>query len=173
MLSRRNLMFAAGSFAAVAPAPRLTFAQAGTASGSTAAGRFTLEPLPYPANALEPYIDARTMELHHDRHHAAYVSNLNAITKDYPQIADIPPVDLLERIADLPDAIRTGVRNNLGGHANHAMFWTVMKAGSGKPSGELAAAIDRDLGGMEGRSEERRVGKECPSLCRSRWSPYH
>ena len=149
MLSRRNLMFAAGSFAAVAPAPRLTFAQAGTASGSTAAGRFTLEPLPYPANALEPYIDARTMELHHDRHHAAYVSNLNAITKDYPQIADIPPVDLLERIADLPDAIRTGVRNNLGGHANHAMFWMVMKAGGGKPSGELAAVIDRDLGGME------------------------
>src|SRR5260370_40340746 len=61
----------------------------------------------------------------------------------------MPPVDLLEKLADLPDAIRTGVQNNLGGHANHSMFWTVMKAGGGKPSGELAAAIDRDLGGME------------------------
>src|SRR5713226_5463512 len=96
MLSRRNLMFAAGSFAAVALAPRLTFAQAATASGSTAAGPFTLQPLPYPANALEPYIDARTMELHHDRHHAAYVGNLNTIAKDYPQVVDMLPLDLYQ-----------------------------------------------------------------------------
>ena len=147
MPSRRNLIFAASGIAAVALAPRLT--EAATATTSTAAGPFTLEPLPYPANALEPYIDARTMELHHDQHHAAYVSNLNTIAKDYPQIVDMPPVDLLEKLAELPDAIRTGVRNNLGGHANHAMFWTIMKAGGGRPSGELAAAIDRDLGGME------------------------
>jgi len=149
MLSRRDLMFAASGFAAVVLAPRLTPAQATAAAVGTAAGPFTLEPLPYPANALEPFIDARTMELHHDQHHAAYVSNLNAIAKDYPQIVDAPPVDLLQKLAELPDAIRTGVRNNLGGHANHTMFWTVMKAGGGKPPGELAAAIDRDLGGME------------------------
>src|SRR5712692_669100 len=149
MLSRRRLIFAASGIAAVALAPRLTFAEAATATTSTAAGPFTLEPLPYPANALEPYIDARTMELHHDRHHAAYVGNLNTIAKDYPQIVDMLPLDLLEKLAELPDAIRTGVRNNLGGHANHAMFWTIMKAGGGRPSGELAAAIDRDLGGME------------------------
>src|SRR5260221_5237255 len=149
MLSRRKLMFAASAVAAVTLAPRLTFAEAATATPLTVVGPFILEPLPYPANALEPFIDARTMKLHHDRHDAAYVSNLNTIAKDYPQIVDMPPVDLLERLAELPDSIRTGVRNNLGGHANHTMFWTVMKAGGGKPYGELAAAIDRDLGGME------------------------
>ena len=148
MLSRRNLMLAASGFAAIALAPRLTFAEA-AATTSTAVGPFSLEPLPYPANALEPFIDGRTMELHHDQHHAAYVSNLNAVAKDHPQIVDTAPVDLLEKLASLPDAIRTGVRNNLGGHANHSMFWTIMKRGGGKPSGEVAAAIDRDLGGME------------------------
>src|SRR5712671_5546492 len=154
MLSRRNAMFAASGFIAIALAPRLSFAEAATATTSSAVGPFTLEPLPYPTKALEPYIDARTMELHHDRHHAAYVSNLNTIAKDYPQIVDMPPVDLLERLAELPDSIRTGVRNNLGGHANHTMFWTVMKAGGGKPSGELAAAIDRDTR-RDGYANER------------------
>ena len=149
MLSRRNAMFAASGFIAIALAPRLSFAEAATATTSAAVGPFSLEPLPYPANALEPFIDARTMELHHDQHHAAYVSNLNTIVKDHPQIVDMAPLDLLENLASLPDSIRTGVRNNLGGHANHTMFWTVMKAGGGKPSGQLAAAIDRDLGGME------------------------
>jgi Fe-Mn family superoxide dismutase len=149
MLSRRKLMFAASAVAAVTLAPRLTFAEATTATISSAVGPFTLEPLPYPTKALEPYIDARTMELHHDQHHAAYVSNLNTIAKDFPQIVDMPPVHVLEKLAELPDAIRTGVQNNLGGHANHAMFWMIMKAGSGKPSGDVAAAIDRDLGGME------------------------
>jgi len=149
MLSRRNLTFAASGIAAVALAPRLTLAQATTAAASTVAGPFSLASLPYPPNALEPSIDARTMELHHDQHHAAYVNSLNAIARDYPQIVDIPPVDLLEKLAELPDAIRTGVRNNLGGHANHTMFWTIMKTGGGKPSGDVAAAIDRDLGGME------------------------
>jgi len=149
MLSRRRLIFAAGGIATVALAPRLTLAEAATAAISTAAGPFALEPLPYPTNALEPYIDARTMELHHDQHHAAYVSNLNTIARDYPQIVDMPPLDLLVKLAELPDAIGTGVRNNLGGHANHSMFWTIMRAGGGKLSGDVAAAIDRDLGGME------------------------
>src|SRR6266446_3456820 len=107
MLSRRSAMFAASGFIAIALAPRLSFAEAATATTSAAVGPFSLEPLPYPANALEPFIDARTMELHHDQHHAAYVSNLNAIARDYPQIADMPPVNLLEKLADLPDAIRT------------------------------------------------------------------
>jgi superoxide dismutase, Fe-Mn family len=143
MLSRRNLMFATSGIAAVALAPRLTLA------ASAAAGPFSLEPLPYSTNALEPHIDARTMEIHHDRHHAAYVSNLNAIAKDYPQIVHVPPPDLLQKLVELPEAIRTGVRNNLGGHVNHTMFWMVMKSGGGKPSGDVAVAIDRDLGGME------------------------
>jgi superoxide dismutase, Fe-Mn family len=147
MLSRRDLMLAARGFTAAALTPLL--ADAAAAAASTAARPFILEPLPYPPNALEPYIDARTMELHHDQHHAAYVNNLNTIAQDHPQIVDLPPIGLLQKLASLPVAIRTGVRNNLGGHANHTMFWTIMRAGGGKPSGELMAAIDRDLGGME------------------------
>src|SRR5258708_22766009 len=127
MWLRGDAMLAASGFIATELAPRLSCAEAATATTSAAVGPFSLEPLPYPANALEPFIDARTMELHHDQHHAAYVSNLNAIVKDHPQIVDMAPLDLLENLASLPDAIRTGVRNNLGGHANHSMFWTIMK----------------------------------------------
>src|SRR5262249_10282136 len=76
--------------------------------------------------ALEPAIDARTMEIHHDRHHAAYVSNLNTIAKDNPQIAQMPVEQMLAKLGELPDTIRTPVRNNLGGHANHTMFWQIM-----------------------------------------------
>jgi superoxide dismutase, Fe-Mn family len=145
MLSRRSLMLAIGGIAVDSLSSRLTLAQA----VSTAAGPFTLDALPYPTNALEPYIDTRTMELHHDRHHAGYVNNLNAIAKDYPQIGRIPPQDLLKKLTELPETIRTGVRNNLGGHLNHTVFWKIMKGGGGSPSGDVAAAIDRDFGGIE------------------------
>jgi superoxide dismutase, Fe-Mn family len=154
MLSRRNVMLAATGV--VALQPQLTLAQAPNtappAAAPAPAGPFTLAPLRYPNNALEPFIDARTMELHHDRHHAAFVNNLNTIAKDYPLIGDTLPHVLLERLATLPlpEAIRTGVRNNLGGHANHTMFWTIMKTGGGgQPTDNVATAIDRDLGGME------------------------
>jgi superoxide dismutase, Fe-Mn family len=146
MLSRRNFISAAGSFAAAALAPRLALAQSATTS---AEGPFAVPPLPYPASALIPVISAETMMLHHGRHHAAYVNNLNAIARDYPQIGRAAPQDLLASLGELPDAIRTGVRNNLGGHANHTMFWTIMAPGGGRPSAEVAAAIDRDLGGVE------------------------
>jgi Fe-Mn family superoxide dismutase len=89
------------------------------------------------------------MMLHHGRHHAAYVSNLNAVARDYPQIGRAAPHELLANLGELPDSIRMLVRNNLGGHANHAMFWTIMKPGGGQPAGEIAAAIDRDLGGLD------------------------
>src|SRR5882724_13065448 len=112
---------------------------------------FELPKLPYAFNALEPHIDARTMEIHHDRHHQAYVTNLNNFAKDNPQIADKPIGEVLANLAAVPEAIRTGVRNNLGGHANHTMFWQIMGPNGGKPEGEVLAAIDRDLGG---RSEE-------------------
>jgi Fe-Mn family superoxide dismutase len=147
-MTRRKLMVAASGVAAVTLAPRITLAQTPTAA-PPAAGPFKQEPLPYPTNALEPHIDARTMEIHHDRHHAAYVGNLNAIAKDNPQIAQMPIPDVLAKLGDLPEAIRTPVRNNLGGHANHTMFWQIMGPGGGKPQGELTAAIDRDLGGLE------------------------
>jgi superoxide dismutase, Fe-Mn family len=150
MLSRRNLLSAAGSLAAAVLAPRLTLAQ-GLAQSATAGaeGPFAVAPLPYPVSALVPVISAETMMLHHGRHHAAYVNNLNAIARDNPQIAHAAPQDLLARLGELPDTIRTGVRNNLGGHANHTMFWTLMTPGGGRPSGEVATAIDRDLGGMD------------------------
>ena len=149
LMNRRKLMFAATGIATATLAPRIAVAQAQTAP-APAAGPFTLPALTYAFNALEPNIDARTMEIHHDRHHGAYVSNLNGIAKDNPQIAQAPIQDVLAKLADLPEAIRTPVRNNMGGHANHTMFWQVMGAGGGgKPQGDLAAAIDRDLGGME------------------------
>lgn len=89
------------------------------------------------------------MELHNTRHHQAFITNLNGFAKDAPAIAEKSVADVLGNLANVPDAIRTGVRNNLGGHANHSMFWEIMGPNGGKPSGEVLAAIDRDLGGME------------------------
>jgi Fe-Mn family superoxide dismutase len=110
---------------------------------------YTVPPLPYPFEALEPHIDARTMEIHHDRHHAAYVNNLNAALKDHPQCQGKPIEELIANLSTVPEAARMAVRNNGGGHANHSLFWTVMKpGGGGDPTGELAQAIERDLGGL-------------------------
>jgi Fe-Mn family superoxide dismutase len=145
-ISRRHLMIAATGVAVVAVSPRMVFAQA---AAPASAGPFKLDPLAYPANALEPHIDAKTMEIHHDRHHQAYVTNLNNFAKDNPQIADKPITEVLGNLAAVPETIRNGVRNNLGGHANHTMFWQIMGPNGGKPDGEVLAAIDRDLGGME------------------------
>jgi superoxide dismutase, Fe-Mn family len=133
--------------AAVALAPRLVIAQ--TATPAASSGPFKVPPLPYPANALEPHIDTLTMEIHHDRHHGAYVASLNTIAKDYPQIASAAPAEVLAKLHELPEQIRAGVRNNLGGHVNHTMFWQIMSPAGGKASPELAAAIDRDLGGLD------------------------
>lgn len=140
-LTRRSLL--AGAAAAVL-LPRPSLAQ------QAAAGPFSLPPLPYPFDALEPHIDARTMELHHDRHHAAYVNNLNNALKDHGELAKLPLQTLLARLGEVPEHIRAVVRNNAGGHANHTMFWTVMGpgGGGGAPQGDLAAAIDRDLAGL-------------------------
>jgi Fe-Mn family superoxide dismutase len=107
---------------------------------------FVLPPLPYATNANEPFIDAQTMEIHHDKHHAAYVANLNAAVKDYPQVAAMPLPAMLAQIGQLPDGIRSAVRNNGGGHANHTMFWQLMGGKGGDPDGVLAASITRDFG---------------------------
>src|SRR6201995_1239228 len=103
---------------------------------------YTLPPLPYAFDALEPNIDAKTMEIHHDRHHQAYVTNLNTALKDYAALAKLPLHDLLAKLGDVPEAIRTTVRNNAGGHANHTMFWEVMGPNGGAPEGDLLAAIN-------------------------------
>jgi Fe-Mn family superoxide dismutase len=155
-ISRRHLFGAAAGLAAIAASPRV-FAQAPApapapapaAAPAAATGPFTVPPLPYAFNALEPHIDAKTMEIHHDRHHAAYVANLNAIAKNNPQLGVSAIQDILGNLNALNDDIKFAVRNNLGGHANHTMFWEIMGPGGTKPEGELLAAIDRDLGGME------------------------
>ena len=109
----------------------------------------TLPQLPYAFDALEPHIDAKTMEIHHGRHHAAYVANLNTAVKDHAQVAAMPIEQILAKLGEMPEGIRTALRNNGGGHANHTMFWGVMGGKGGAPSGDLAAAITRDLGGLD------------------------
>jgi Fe-Mn family superoxide dismutase len=117
-------------------------------------GPFTLAPLPYPANKNEPHIDAQTMEIHHGRHHAAYVNNLNAAAKQYGELGTRPLHEILAKLGDVPEAVRTAVRNNGGGHANHAMFWEIMGGTGGAPTGDLLAAINRDFGGLEKLQEQ-------------------
>ncbi len=110
----------------------------------------TLPALPYAYDALEPHIDANTMEIHHSRHHQTYVTNLNAALADLPELAALPLEALLARIDSLPAQVQGAVRNHGGGHANHSLFWQVMSPqGGGEPGGELAAAMERDLGGLE------------------------
>lgn len=110
----------------------------------------TLPALPYAYDALEPHIDAKTMEIHHSRHHQTYVTNLNAALAGLPELAALPLEALLARIDSLPAQVQGAVRNHGGGHANHSLFWQVMSPqGGGEPDGELAAAIERDLGGLE------------------------
>lgn len=108
---------------------------------------YELPTLPYPLDALEPYIDAKTMELHHGKHHAAYVNNLNKALENAPDWQRKPLTELLAGLDAVPDAIRTIVRNNGGGHWNHAMFWKIMrKGGGGEPRGSLADAIRAAFG---------------------------
>ncbi|OCZ66795.1 superoxide dismutase [Achromobacter xylosoxidans] len=110
---------------------------------------YTLPPLPYAYDALEPHIDALTMEIHHGKHHQTYVNNLNAALEGAGIAADEPVDALVARIDQLPEAIRGAVRNNGGGHANHSLFWAVMSPrGGGEPDGALARAIDAELGGQ-------------------------
>jgi Fe-Mn family superoxide dismutase len=112
---------------------------------------YTLPDLPYPKDALEPHIDAKTMEIHHDKHHAAYVSNLNAAIEKHAELAKSSAEELVSNLKSVPEDIRGAVRNNGGGHVNHSMFWKLMKkGGGGKPAGELGKAIDGAFGGFEG-----------------------
>lgn len=111
---------------------------------------FELPALPYAYDALEPHIDAKTMEIHHGKHHAAYVNNLNAALEKHPELADKSLDELLSAIDAIPADIRTAVRNNGGGHANHALFWQLMSPkGGGEPEGRLAKAINEAFGSFE------------------------
>jgi superoxide dismutase, Fe-Mn family len=117
---------------------------------------FTLPDLPYAFDALEPHIDAKTMEIHHDKHHKAYVDNLNAALEKHPEFQAGDDVDaLLRRINEVPDDIRGAVRNNGGGHSNHSMFWQIMgPGGGGEPTGAVAEAIASTFGGFAGLKEK-------------------
>ncbi|PWF23278.1 superoxide dismutase [Corticimicrobacter populi] len=111
---------------------------------------YTLPALPYAYDALDPHVDAQTMEIHHTKHHQTYINNLNAALEGAGVSADQPVDQLIANLDKLPEGIRTAVRNNGGGHANHTLFWTVMGPnGGGQPTAELARAIDADLGGFD------------------------
>jgi Fe-Mn family superoxide dismutase len=109
-----------------------------------------LPSLPYAFDALEPHIDAQTMQIHHGKHHQAYINNLNAALEAHPDLQAKSVEDLIKDLNALPEAIRTAVRNNGGGHANHSLFWTLMGKGKGgPPTGKIADAINAELGGFD------------------------
>lgn len=116
---------------------------------------YTLPDLPYAHNALEPHIDAKTMEIHHGKHHATYVANVNKALEGHDGLAKHSIDDLMRNLASVPENIRTAVRNNGGGHSNHSLFWTIMSAkGGGEPSGELADGIKSAFGGFDAFKEK-------------------
>ncbi|MGE3840539.1 MAG: superoxide dismutase [Vicinamibacterales bacterium] len=145
-LTRRDLFstLALGSLA-LAARPHSLFAQAAAPSGP-----FTLPALPYAFSALEPHIDAQTMQIHHDRHHQAYVNNLNMALANAGDLAKKSVDDLVANLSAVPENIRMAVRNNGGGHANHIQFWTVMAPNAGgAPTGAIADAINSTFGGFD------------------------
>jgi Fe-Mn family superoxide dismutase len=141
MPSRRDFLLSAGT--------ALITAQAGSAQTPPAANppAYSLPSLPYAADALEPYIDAQTMTIHHDKHHKAYVDNLNKALAGHPELTAKPIDQLVAELNTVPEAMRTAVRNQGGGHANHSLFWTTLKKnGGGKPKGELHGAMEKTFG---------------------------
>ena len=130
---------------------------------------YEVPPLPYDYNALEPHIDEQTMHLHHDKHHQAYVTNANNALANHPDLANLPVEDLLRNLSRVPEDIRTTVRNNAGGHANHSFFWLIMSPrGGGEPTGALAAAIGATFGSFEAMKDQ--VSKAGIARFGSGWS---
>ncbi len=147
MTRRQALKTTALASAALATLPGAIAQTNSTAPAAAPSGPFTLPPLPYAYDALEPFIDAETMHIHHDKHHAAYVANLNKAVADIPQTITPPIENLLSNLSVVPESVRTAIRNNGGGHYNHSLFWQMMrKNGGGEPTGELAKAIDTSFG---------------------------
>ncbi|MGQ9871883.1 superoxide dismutase [Leptodesmis sp.] len=146
-LNRRTFLYLLGASAGAAG---LGLATEPTWAAESPKGPFTLPPLPYAYDALEPHIDKATMQFHHDKHHAAYVNNLNAAVAKYPQLQTRSVESLIQNLNSLPEDIRITVRNNGGGHLNHTMFWEIMgpKAG-GPPVGAIATAINESFGSFE------------------------
>ncbi len=147
-MNRREMLLSAGAAAAALVLPRI-------ARADDAKPGFTLPKLPYDFDALEPVIDKMTMEIHHDKHHKAYVDNLNKALADHPELMKTPIEELVAKLKEVPEKIRTAVRNNGGGHANHSFFWTIMapKGQGGQPTGNLAEAIN-SFGGLDKLKEQ-------------------
>lgn len=143
-LTRREVLRLAGAGAAA-----LVLQSGSLVSGQDQKPPYTLPPLPYPYDALEPIIDAETMKIHHDLHHKAYLDNLIKALAKHPDLYGKPVEQLLSDLKNLPKEIRTSVRNNGGGHLNHTLFWEIMSKDGGKPSGALAEAITSQFGSVE------------------------
>lgn len=160
-LDRRHFLKAAGITVAAAgtvgssllPTSTTTAVAQGPATPAPPTGPYKLPPLGYAFDALEPYIDAKTMEIHHDKHHQAYVNNLNVAVVG-THFGNQPVEQLIANLDQLPEKIRTAVQNNGGGHANHSLFWQLLKKDGGEPGAELAKAIDSQLGGFNKFKEE-------------------
>jgi Fe-Mn family superoxide dismutase len=147
MITRRHALTALATAGAALAA---TGRWATLAAQTPTPGPFTLPPLGYPLDAMEPYIDARTMEIHHDRHHKTYVDNLNRAVAGDPDLGKKNVEELVSNLSALPESIRTAVRNSGGGHANHTLFWQCMKKnGGGTPSGDLGPAMDKAFGSFD------------------------
>lgn len=130
---------------------------------------YELPKLPYPYNALEPHIDARTMEIHHTKHHQAYINNVNNAIKDSPELANLPVDSLIGNLSKVPEASRGAVRNNGGGHSNHSFFWKILGPGKGgAPKGKLAAAIQSTFGSFDKFKED--FGKAAAGRFGSGWA---
>lgn len=150
-LTRREALKALGATAALMSLGSAVTAPL-SAQAATAAGGYALPKLGYAYDALEPHIDAMTMEIHHARHHQGYINNANAALKDQAALRSLPPQDLLANLDRVPESIRTTVRNNAGGHVNHAFFWEVIGPASsaGAPAGELARGLETAFGSVDG-----------------------
>ncbi len=174
MINRRSLLKALGFTAGLAATHRTleaaTLAQApATPAAPAPSGPFTLPALPYPYDALEPYIDATTMHLHHDKHHQAYVNNLNAAVAGHPDLASKSVTELVSNLNAIPENLRTAVRNQGGGHANHSFFWlTLAKNGGDAPKAELAKDIDATFGSYSAFQEK--LSKAAGSVFGSGWA---
>jgi Fe-Mn family superoxide dismutase len=148
-LNRRHFLFLLGATTLGSVVGTTGLGRSAIAAES-ATGPFTLPPLPYAYNALEPHIDQRTMMIHHDKHHAAYISNLNTAIAPYPELQTRSIEELIRELNALPEDIQPTVRNNGGGHYNHTLFWEIMGPNAGgAPTGAIAEAINSQLGGFD------------------------
>lgn len=130
---------------------------------------YELPKLPYATNALEPHIDARTMEIHHTKHHQAYITNANNLLKDLPELSALPVNTLIADLSKVPDAVRAGLRNNAGGHSNHSFFWQILGPGKGgEPKGQLGSAVTSTFGSFDKFKEE--FGKAGATRFGSGWA---